>query len=75
MMGWQLHRLDHMQIVCTLLQTDLSVRLSIKSRCILSKTDKYVIKQTAPFYDSPGTLVCVTKDFAKSPKRRQQIQV
>jgi len=22
MMGWQLHQLDHMQIICTLLQTD-----------------------------------------------------
>jgi len=25
MMGWQWHQLDHMQIICTLLQTDTPV--------------------------------------------------
>jgi len=28
MMGWQWHQLDHMQIICTLLQTDIHASTS-----------------------------------------------
>jgi len=28
MMGWQWHQLDHVQIICTLLQTDNHARMS-----------------------------------------------
>jgi len=31
MMGWQWHQLDHMQIICTLLQTDNHARLLLLS--------------------------------------------
>jgi len=33
MMGWQWHQLDHMQIICTLLQTDDHASTSSLSVC------------------------------------------
>jgi len=33
MMGWQWHQLEHMQIICTLLQTDNLTTQFLQARC------------------------------------------
>ena len=67
MMGWQLHQLEHMQIICTSLQTDnhdsTSPQISHLQTVILSNINRFSKLQQyeqppqplyGPFWGPPG---------------------